>query len=133
MGPLSGASLAAFYAFVALPDASLAAFYAPVAQMGGPVIPKLIQLTHFTHVLFILCAFWVKQPAKCGHPCASTRHLCAQNLPLCSAAVLSKLPFLLESRFSVDSRRAPLIDPSSDCTTNICLERYSYALGGGWV
>ena len=32
MGPLSGASLAAFYAFVALPDASLAAFYAFVAQ-----------------------------------------------------------------------------------------------------
>ena len=89
VGPLSGASLAAFYAFVALPDASLAAFYASVAQMGGPVAPKLIQLTHFTHLLCILSALWAKTPPTCGHPCASSMHLCAQTLPLCSAAVLS--------------------------------------------
>ena len=132
MGPLSGASLAAFYAFVALPDASLAAFYAFVAQMGGPVAPKPIQLTHFTQLLCTLSALWANPTPKCGHPCASNMHLCAQNLPLCSAAVLSAA-IVSQIIFSADPRQATLMEPSSDCNTNICLERYSYALGGGWV
>ena len=42
-------------------------------------------------------------------------------------------PMLLKSWVYAGPHRATLIDPSSDCNTNICLERYGYALGGGWA
>ena len=92
MGHLSGASLAAFYACVALPNASLAAFYAFVAQMGGPVAPKLTQLTHFTHVLCIYLHFGpVRRPhVAIRVPLAGIRVLKTSHcvLPLCSLSAI---------------------------------------------
>ena len=100
--------------------------------MGGPVAPKLIQLTQFSHVLSFYLHFGpVRRPHVAIHVPLAGICVLKTSIVFCLYALCQ--PLLLKSWVYAGPRRATLIDSSSDCNTNICLERYSYALGGGWV